>query len=601
MVKVSATESQRRLRREKLDSTKSKYALQSCIGTRFKFMATNPESLPAHGYVPRTLVELLRWRAAEQPNRVAYNFLADGETEEIQLSYGELDQRARAIGAWLQSKGATGERVLVLYPPGLEYIGAFFGCLYAGAVAVPAYPPRLNRNILRLQSIIEDARATAALSDLQNLYTVASLFAQNGRRVQCLDTDTISNEGAAEWKEPNAEADTLAFIQYTSGSTGVPRGVVLTHRNLLSNSEFLAHAFDYNSNSHCVTWLPVYHDMGLIGGILQPLYGGYPCTMFTPTALLQRPIRWLRAISNYKATISGGPNFAYDLCVRKITAEQRETLDLSSWRVAFNGSEPVRLETMERFSAAFESCGFRRESFFPCYGLAEATLIVSGGPAARPLRVKPVRARALEKHNVVETTSDEENARTLVGSGQAFAGEEVLIVNHITLTECQPGHVGEIWVAGESVAKGYWNREEETEQTFHARLAGAKEGSFLRTGDLGFLDNGELFVTGRLKDLIIIRGVNYYPQDIEQTVEELPRSFTTGLWRGRLSRSRRRRAAGDHPRGGPSPACRQGRACGRNSSGGGRTARCGNLLCRLNQAAEHSQNLERQNSAPRLS
>jgi amino acid adenylation domain-containing protein len=484
--------------------------------------------LPAHSYVPRTLVELLRWRAAEQPNRVAYNFLADGETEEIQLSYGELDQRARAIGAWLQSKGATGERVLVLYPPGLEYIGAFFGCLYAGAVAVPAYPPRLNRNILRLQSIIEDARATAALSDLQNLYTVASLFAQNGRRVQCLDTDTISNEGAAEWKEPNAEADTLAFIQYTSGSTGVPRGVVLTHRNLLSNSEFLAHAFDYNSNSHCVTWLPVYHDMGLIGGILQPLYGGYPCTMFTPTALLQRPIRWLRAISNYKATISGGPNFAYDLCVRKITAEQRESLDLSSWRVAFNGSEPVRLETMERFSAAFESCGFRRESFFPCYGLAEATLIVSGGPAARPLRVKTVRARALEKHNVVETTSEEENVRTLVGSGQAFADEEVLIVNHSTLTECQPGHVGEIWVAGESVAKGYWNREEETEQTFHARLAGANEGSFLRTGDLGFLDNGELFVTGRLKDLIIIRGVNHYPQDIEQTVEECHEALRPG-------------------------------------------------------------------------
>jgi acyl-CoA synthetase (AMP-forming)/AMP-acid ligase II len=343
-----------------------------------------------------------------------------------------------------------------------------------------------------------------------------------------LNTDRPVDGLEDAWQEPAIGSDTLAFLQYTSGSTGTPKGVVLSHGNLLYNQRMLQQAFRHTERSTIVGWLPLYHDMGLIGTVLQPLYMGIPCVLMPPMAFLQRPFRWLQAISRFKATCSGGPNFAYDLCVRKVTPEQRATLDLSSWASAFNGAEPVRQETLERFAMAFEPCGFRRQAFHPCYGLAEATLIVSGGQKTTLPTVHTVQKSALEQHRVATAMPGDEGAQTFVSCGHALLKQQIVIVDPTFLTRCQPGQVGEIWVAGPSVAQGYWNRSEETAQTFQSYLADTGEGPFLRTGDLGFLHQGELVVTGRMKDVIIIRGSNHYPQDIELTVEQSHRSLRPG-------------------------------------------------------------------------
>jgi acyl-CoA synthetase (AMP-forming)/AMP-acid ligase II len=479
---------------------------------------------------PSTLTDLLRWRALEQPEQCAYMFLKDGETEEVRLTYGELDRQARAIAAHLQSLGACGERVLLLYPCGLEYIAAFFGCLYAGAVAVPAYPPRLNRSVERLQAIVRDADATMVLTARQCASKTEPWLAQtiDLGRVCWLHTDILSDDAADAWQHPAIDSQTLAFLQYTSGSTGDPKGVMLNHGNLLHNVHLIQSVFQQTTTSILVSWLPLYHDMGLIGGLLEPLYAGYPCVLMSPMAFLQRPVRWLQAITRYQATTSGGPNFAYDLCVRRVTPAQRATLDLSSWEVAFNGAEPVRSETLERFTAAFAPCGFRRQAFHPCYGLAEATLMVTGSQKGIAPVVQTVQKTALEQHHVIPTTPANATGQTLVSCGRVFVGQQLAIVDPETHRRCQPGHVGELWVAGPSVAQGYWQRPEETAQTFQAHLADTGAGPFMRTGDLGFIWQDELFVTGRLKDVIIIRGSNHYPQDIELVVEQSHPSLRPG-------------------------------------------------------------------------
>ena len=312
--------------------------------------------------------------------------------------------------------------------------------------------------------------------------------------------------------------DTLAFLQYTSGSTGVPKGVVLTHANLMHNSASIAYAFEHTRSGSGVFWLPSYHDMGLIGGILQPLYIGQANVLLSPMSFLQKPFRWLQAISRYRCTISGGPNFAYDLCVSKISPEQRATLDLSNWRLAFNGAEPVRAETIDRFTEYFEPCGFRREAFYPCYGMAEATLIITGGFKSAPPVCRSFDGEALEKNQVLDALGDEAGARELVGCGANLLDQQLVIADPHTLTRAAADQVGEVWISGPSVAQGYWNRPEETAHTFQAYLQDGGDGPFLRTGDLGFLQDGELFICGRLKDLIIIRGRNYYPHDIERSV-----------------------------------------------------------------------------------
>jgi amino acid adenylation domain-containing protein len=479
-----------------------------------------------------TVVELLRYRSIEQANTEAFTFVYDGEAQAATLTYQELDRHSRAIASQLQTLGLSGERALLLYPPGIDYLPAFFGCLYAGLVAVPAYPPRNQRNTPRILAILQDSQTAVILTTTAILAQLKSLLADKfdiNNNLLWLTTDNLTPGIEEDWQEPFINTDTLAFLQYTSGSTGTPKGVMVTHGNLLHNAEVTRQYMEHTSSSKFVTWLPVYHDMGLIGGVLQPLYGGFPCIMMPPAAFLQRPYRWLQAISRYRGTTSGAPNFAYELCIEKVTPEQRSTLDLSSWDVAFNGAEPIRQETLERFATTFAECGFRREAFYPCYGMAETTLMVSGSVKAALVRTKHIYKNALERNHVIETvTNNDNNSIVLVGCGRSVPQQQIVIVNPETSTRCQDREVGEIWVSGPSVGKGYWNRQAETEQTFHAFLQDTGEGPFLRTGDLGFLDNGEVFITGRAKDLIIIRGRNLYPQDIELTAERSHPSLRAG-------------------------------------------------------------------------
>ncbi|MGV2826971.1 fatty acyl-AMP ligase [Myxosarcina sp. GI1(2024)] len=468
------------------------------------------------------LVKLLSYRVKNQSDQTAYTFLQHGEIEKDRLTYKELDQQAKAIATSLQSSVAKGERALLLYPPGLEFITAFFGCLYAGVVAVPAYPPRRNQNMLRLKALVVDSQAKVALTTTSLLTKIENRFVQTPefKSLRWLATDSIASELGESWLKPEVMSDTLAFLQYTSGSTGMPKGVAIAHGNLLHNEQMIEKAFAHTKDTIVVGWLPLFHDMGLIGNVLQPLYLGRPCFLMSPVDFLYKPFRWLQAISRHRATTSGGPNFAYDLCLRKITDEQRACLDLSSWEVAFTGAEPVRAETLKQFTETFKPCGFRPEAFYPCYGMAETTLFVTGGFKTTSPVIDRVSATALEQNRIVATTDRDSNIRQIVSCGQTWLDMKVVIADPETLTRCEDTHVGEIWVSGSSVAGGYWNRPLETQQTFHAYLADINEGPFLRTGDLGFIKDNELFVTGRLKDVMIIRGRNYYPQDIEQTVEK---------------------------------------------------------------------------------
>jgi amino acid adenylation domain-containing protein len=468
-----------------------------------------------------TLVELLRERAQREPDFGLYTFLVDGEEQEDRLTYAALDRRARAIAARL-AELPPGTRILLLYMPGLEYIAAFFGCLYAGMVAVPVYPPRHDRSLLRLQAIAVDAQAAAGLLRMEHLELLRQFYplAPALERLSWIATDEIDDHAADAWAPPRLSSASLAFFQYTSGSTSLPKGVTLTHRNLLHNLEAIRRCFRQDRTSRAIIWLPPYHDMGLIGGILQPLYTGYPAVLMSPMDFLQQPLRWLQAISRHRGTTSGGPDFAYALCARKIRPEQCEGLDLSCWRVAFNGAEPIRPDTLDRFTRAFGPVGFRREAFYPCYGLAEATLIVSGSEVGQAPRVESFDGPALQRGEALPVEAEHAEARPLVSSGRNVLEGRLVVVDPQTFALRRDGEIGEIWVSSESVAGGYWGQPETTGQTFHARLRDSGEGPFLRTGDLGFLRDGELFVTGRAKDLIIIRGLNHYPQDIERTVEQ---------------------------------------------------------------------------------
>jgi len=476
-----------------------------------------------------TLVELLSRRALQHAERRAYTFLIDGEVEGVHLTYAELDRRARAMGALLQQRAERGSRALLVYPSDLEFIIAFYGCLYAGLIAVPTYPPqtRTRRSLAKLRAIMNDVQPSVVLTTEALSSMVESLFAQaqDMEVAPLISTDTIDSALAQDWQDPGVDSSTLAFLQYTSGSTDMPKGVMVTHGNLLHNGALIYHHVGITPECRGLSWLPLYHDMGLIGMTIQAAYSGVQTTIMSPVAFLQRPIRWLQAIANLGAhVITGAPNFAYDLCVRKITPEQKETLDLSNWDIAFNGAEPVRQETLERFAKAFAPCGFRREAFCPCYGLAEATLFVTGVQKGATPAQRTVQAAALAENHIVmagpEASANQDSTRTFVSSGSVPQGQKVVIVNPDTCVSCPPDRVGEIWVSGPGIAQGYWRKPAETQYTFRAHLADTGEGPFLRTGDLGFMHDSELFVIGRLKDLIIIRGRNHYPQDIELTVEQ---------------------------------------------------------------------------------
>jgi acyl-CoA synthetase (AMP-forming)/AMP-acid ligase II len=474
----------------------------------------------------RSLVEMLRYRSLHYGNSRAYTFLADGETESAALTYAQLDRRACAIAAALADRGARpGNRAILLYPPGLDFITAFFGALYAGVIAVPCYPPhrlQLARSLPRVAAILANAEPSLVLCTAEVATAIPAWIAHAPElnALSCIATDTLNDDAAVSWKEPDVGPSTLAFLQYTSGSTAAPRGVMVTHGNLLHNLAAMNYVQENDSESVSVSWLPVIHDMGLIEGVLEPAYAGYPAYLMSPATFLQRPFRWLRAITKYRATNSGGPNFAYDLCARKINVEQRATLDLSSWRVAYNGAEPIRSETLTAFFRAFSDCGLRWRSFYPVYGLAESTLLVTSGRRTYEPTFLDTDAAALSGGRIEEISLPESSRRvSLVSSGPPAPGTSIIIVNPDTRRRCAPREIGEIWLSSLSVTKGYWRREEETSQTFGAMLADDGSGPYLRTGDLGVLIDGELFVTGRLKDLLIVRGFKHYPQDLELTVE----------------------------------------------------------------------------------
>jgi acyl transferase domain-containing protein/acyl-CoA synthetase (AMP-forming)/AMP-acid ligase II len=465
-----------------------------------------------------SLLDILKFRAQHQSEQKAYIFLQDGEIESGCLTYAELDRQARAIAAHLESY--RGERALLLYHSGLEFITAFFGCLYAGVIAVPIYPPRRNQNLLRFLSITNDAQAKIALTtasvfrDLKQEWETQPELAEQ----KLVATDTIVSN-FQNFVPRSVEPESLAFLQYTSGSTGTPRGVMVTHGNIIHNQQFIQQTFGHSKDSIGAGWLPLFHDMGLIGNVLQPVFLGFVCVLMPPVAFLQKPVRWLQVISRYKATTSGGPNFAYDLCINRIKPEELAELDLSSWDLAFNGAESVRAATLERFSRKFAACGFRTTAFFPCYGLAESTLLATGGNKKQPPVVQAFSRNELEQNLVVESEGLSQQNQELVGCGSPYTDAAAVVVDPESLTRCETGRVGEIWLSGGSIAAGYWNNAEATQNTFRAYLLDTSEGPFLRTGDLGFLDRGELFITGRLKDVIIVRGRNHYPQDIELTAE----------------------------------------------------------------------------------
>ena len=472
-----------------------------------------------------SLVELLRIRAKEQAYRVAYSFLVDGEKQASHLSYAELDQQARAIAARLQSLNLQGSRAMLLFPQGLDYIAAFFGCLYAGVIAVPAYPPRNKRHLARLQTIIANSQTSIILSTKTIEHTLDEVFGVDAdSSLPILYTDKLSSD-PDDWYLPTLYPQDLAFLQYTSGSTSHAKGVMVTHANLMANQRLIKNGFGHNQNSTVVGWLPLYHDMGLIGNVMQPLFIGAPVILMSPMAFLEKPVRWLQAISEYLAHTSGGPNFAFDLCVQKISAAEKSQLDLSSWKLAFNGAEPINAATLDRFSEAFACCGFQREAFYPCYGLAESTLLATGGTKTAVPTVKAFNKEKLELRIASTETTGSEHTRELVGCGTVGIGHQIRIVDPETQIICDNGHIGEIQMSGSSIAQGYWQNSEETAHTFVPDLDNRV---WLRTGDLGFIDNSELFVSGRLKDLIIIRGRNYYPHDIETAANEVVDCVTPG-------------------------------------------------------------------------
>ncbi len=484
-----------------------------------------------------TLVSIVRHHAEHFPDDTAITFLIDGDSKKDVITYGELDRRARAIAALILQRAKPGDRALLLFPPGMHYITAFFGALYAGVIAVPAYPPdpspaRLKRTLPRLQAIVADSGSSVILTDsmIARMAKALLVHAPEFASMAWVPTDTLDSGLEESWEHPRIYGDSIAFLQYTSGSTGVPRGVMLTHRNLLAEVEVVHHKFGHVPNSIATHWLPPYHDMGLIGAILTPVHGGFPALLMSPMAFLRRPIRWLKAIASTPElrVSAGGPNFAFELILRKTTMEQRAALDLRNWKVAYTGAEPIRAATLRNFQDGFAVSGFEPTFHYPCYGLAEATLLVTGADHWGTAVTESFDADALQRRQLAPPASAE-TTRELVSSGSVGKAHTLAIVDPDTLTRCADDAIGELWVQGPIVAKGYWNMPERSEREFRARIAGEDAGgTWLRTGDLAFIRDGEVFIAGRIKDMVIIRGQNLYPQDLEEVVEEAHRYVRKG-------------------------------------------------------------------------
>lgn len=468
--------------------------------------------------------DLLDARIQSHPEKCAYRYL-DGKTTEA-LTYGQLATEIYRYAAVLQEHQLLNERVILIYPVGLEFMYAFYGCMFSGAIAIPASEPRRHKvdksDLNRLLSIVEDSRPKAILttssirdamqSQLQERLPTSSLLWL---------TETAFAEGdPADYRRPLLKSDHLTFLQYTSGSTGTPKGVMVSHQNLMANEAMIAESYGNGPDTVIVSWLPLFHDMGLIFNMLHASYLGVPGIHMPPSAFIRQPILWLRALTEYGGTFSGGPNFAYDLCVQRVSDARKAELDLSRWSAALNGSEPVRKSTLEAFTKAFASCGFDPKAISPCYGLAEATVFASGYRNRSGFGLSHLEPQAFAEDRVVEVAASSPGV-AIVGSGNTDGCGRIKIVHPHTLKSCASDEIGEVWIQGSHIAEGYWEKPAISEQTFRARLSDDEAaGTFLRTGDLGFMRGNELFFTGRLKEIIIIHGQNFYPQDIERTVEE---------------------------------------------------------------------------------
>lgn len=472
-----------------------------------------------------SIIDGIRKKALSHPDSPALSFLPDGKAENAELcSYSRLDMRARAIAAAIQATGqGDGRPVLLMLPPGLEFIAAFFGCLYARAIAVPMTPPglaRMARTFNRLARIVEDSGSRVFITSARLRKAVEELAERvhfaDSIRIICLDEtdDALSRS----WQELPLTAHTPGWLQYTSGSTSSPKGVIITHGNIMANLDSIAGHMRLRENIPTVSWLPPFHDMGLVGGILTPLHLGCLCVTMPPMAFLRQPLCWLRAVTHYRAQLTGGPNFAYDLCCDRIPEDRLRELDLSSLSVCYCGSEPIRLKTIRRFLERFSSAGLDPASFYPCYGLAENTLFTTGcwkndGDFTVFLDKQEYaagRIRFLQERHA--------DAMPLLSCGTAGRNNDVRIVDPQTCREVEEKELGEIWIRGTCVSPGYWEQPEATKTVLHAVLAGSGEGPFLRTGDMGFMSGGHLFVSGRCKEMIILNGRNFFPQDLEECV-----------------------------------------------------------------------------------
>ena len=476
-----------------------------------------------------TLADLLRLRASVQPDDTAYVELSDRGREEARISFAELARRAAGMARRIAKYAAPGDRALLICPNGIGSMVGFLGCVLAGVVAVPIMPPRRRGARDASASIAADCTPRVALAPRASIESgdLAGRFHREGHNRTGggagLEWLAFDDPGMSAELPPDSgtdtERDAIAFLQYTSGSTSAPKGVMVSHANLLANLAMIARAFGNTSRSTYVSWVPLYHDMGLIINALQSLYVGSACVLLAPVAFIQRPLLWLRAISEYRAEVAGGPNFAFDLCADRYRSEQMEGIDLSCWKVAFNGAEPVRAETIRRFSQIYAAHGFAASAIFPAYGMAEATVLVTAGRRGAGPVTRTVSRDGLRR-NRVAAPLDAGDAQTIVGCGRAVAGERIAIVEPDRAVRLDAGRIGEIWIAGPNVAGGYWENAEASAAAFGGRIAGEDGERWLRSGDLGFVDDtGELFVTGRLKDVVIIRGANHYPQDIEDTVQ----------------------------------------------------------------------------------
>ncbi len=467
-----------------------------------------------------SLVDLLGRRAAEQRDERAYVFLSDKGDEEAALTFGELQRCAGAVAARLRQSSAPGDRALLLFGPGLDFIIAYFGCVLAGLIPVPMMLPRRNSSLDSSATIVAsctprflmtNARVRTARPDVIERFS--------GPQMQWFTVDQAEQSGEAEHGLPMPSPNDIAFLQYTSGSTSDPKGVMVTHGNLIENLEMIRLTLGNTRRSTYASWVPLYHDMGLILNVLQSLYLGSLCVLLAPVTFIQRPLSWLRAIHQYRAEVTAAPNFAFDLCVQRFRADQMQGIDLSCWKLAINAAEPVRADTIERFTTTFGCYGFDPHAMCPLYGMAEATLLISSSRRGANPVIRPVSMDAFRR-NEIATPAGAQDTQRVVGCGENIVGQRIAIVDPQTRRRLPPDCIGEVWVGGAHICKGYWRNPEATRATFDARIEGDDDNElWLRTGDLGFMDAaGELFITGRHKDMIIVRGMNYYPQDIENTV-----------------------------------------------------------------------------------